>query len=164
MLNIAYELCKRSYIFYNNALYLNVRFSGYGTTLRGDTIYIRPYGCFDSFNLKGIPVTLEHPYNKYGYTDMLNSDTDYQIIGYIEDVLSDYIEEIRVIVKVIDPIFIDFFKYNEELIQYIDSSPAVESRLLEDNIEEILSINHLALLIQSDGYWSKYINTKAVKG
>lgn len=164
MINIAYELNNQAYIFKDNALFLNVRFSGYGATMRGDTLYIRPNGCFQSFDLKGIPVTLEHPYNCYGYTDMLHINTDYQIIGFIEDILSDTMNEIRVIVRVIDPVFVAYFRQNQDLIQYIDSSPAVESTLMEDNIEKILSINHLALLINSDGYWSQYINTKAVNG
>lgn len=160
---------ENGYLLDNDVLYLDLRFSGLGEVEREEGIVKRGRDSFINLSLEGIPLTLEHPKNNNNENALLNDDdSKYWIIGSIlKEIESDNKEEIRVIARIYDKTFIDLFLANKETIfELLSTSPATQSQLIqieEGKFFEIVSkIDHLALLIESVGFWDTYITDPAV--
>lgn len=160
---------ENGYLLDNDVLYLDLRFSGLGEVEREEGIVKRSRDSFINLSLEGIPLTLEHPKNNNNENALLNDDdSKYWIIGSIlKEIESDNKEEIRVIARICDKTFIDLFLANKETIfELLSTSPATQSQLIqieEGKFFEIVSkIDHLALLIESIGFFDAYTTDPAV--
>lgn len=160
-------------------LKLDIIFSGLGITKRGDKYISRSLNSFGDLlnNISGLPILLDHPQDIETFDkSLLKTDTNFSIIGNVEEVISITEDSIRVRANIIDPYFEEFYNsLTEEQKNNIDTSPAVESELiLNNNVdgydiyeEKIISLNHIAILLKEfgmlEGYWSKYISDYMVK-
>lgn len=155
---------ENGYYLDNDVLYLDLRFSGLGEVEREEGKIKRLRESFASLSLEGIPVTLEHPKDNENKNALINDDNSkYWVIGSIlKEIPSDSLDEIRVIVRIHDKTFIDLFLKNKEnIFNLLSSSPAVQSQLIkiddERFFELVTKIDHLALLIESVGFWDNYV-------
>lgn len=160
-------------------LKLDIIFSGLGITKRGDKYISRSLNSFGDLlnNISGLPILLDHPQDIETFDkSLLKTDTNFSIIGNVEEVISITEDSIRVRANIIDPYFEEFYNsLTEEQKNNINTSPAVESELiLNNNVdgydiyeEKIISLNHIAILLKEfgmlEGYWSKYISDYMVK-
>lgn len=150
---------------------LDVLFSPFVISKRGDVYVSRSLDSFDGLidTLIGRPVLLEHPCDlDNGEKALLSSNTDYMILGNIE---SYHIvnNSVRVILNVLDPKFKDFYNsLNDEEKINLEISPAVTSEFInpveiDGNLiyqEKIKNIDHLSILITSEGYFTKYLEVE----
>lgn len=160
---------ENGYLLEDDILYLDLRFSGLGLVEREEGKVLRIRNSFSNLSLEGIPLTLEHPKDIEGNNALLNDEnSQYWVIGAIlKEVNPNDDKEIRVIARIFDKTFIDLFLANQEnIFNLLSTSPAVKSELVE--IEEgkyfeiVKKICHLALLIESVGFWDSYITAPAV--
>lgn len=160
-------------------LKLNLRFSGLGLTKRDDNLYVlRNLESFPDLeaNLVNKPLLLQHPTDDMNNKVLLSSDSNYDIIGFIESIASITEDEIRVNCIVNDPILIEYYNAlsDEEKIDFISSSPGVSS-IYEDEIdylnnikivhEMVEEIDHLSVILKMSnecGYWDQYTKTPAL--
>lgn len=166
-----YELIKEGFILDDNSLLIDLRFSGFGVVDREieGTLkkILRNKDCFNDFDLAGIPILLEHPKDNLSKNALISKDISFETIGSIVDTLMIRDNEIRVKARFFDPYFIDYFLANKDLIQF-STSPAVMSELLSvenqeyDFVEKIISIDHLAFLVESVGFWDSYVASESV--
>lgn len=160
---------ENGYLLDNDVLFLDLRFSGLGVVEREEKQILRSRDSFIDLSIEGIPLTLEHPKNNDNENALLNDDdSKYWIIGSIlKEIESENNDEIRVIVRIHDKTFIDLFLANKDTIfELLSTSPAVQSKLIEvENgkyFELVSKIDHLALLIESVGFWDSYVSDPAV--
>lgn len=160
---------ENGYFLDNEVLFLDLRFSGLGEVQREEGIVIRNRESFLNLSLEGIPLTLEHPKNDDDKNVLINDDdSNYWIIGSIlKEIDTNNKNEIRVIARIYDKTFINLFLTNKEnIFNLLSTSPAVQSQLIkiedEKYFEIVSKIDHLALLIESVGFWDSYITEPAV--
>lgn len=156
-------------------LILDLRLTGFGITKRGDEYLSRTIDSFKNVmdTIVNKPLLIQHPMKEDGNKGLLESDTQYNLVGHISEIMEyDGGDELRCKCIINDPIFIDFYNSlsDEEKLMLLDTSPAVVSNSIDEtefdgkkiSKEVVDEFNHLSLLVDTPSYWGRYIDTPGV--